>query len=95
MPLVSRYFREVCRDPCLLPTELRIFDRDFWSEARWRSFLRWLAARASALRTFQYGLEVPEGDNLRDYEDVRESLSLFAHVLTLPVFDDLSCRAHR
>ena len=50
VPLVSRRFSEACRDPSLWP-ELRVLHDSFRTEARWQSFLRWLAVRASGLRT--------------------------------------------
>ena len=63
MPLVSRRFSEACRDPTLW-RELRVLHRQFRTEARWQSFLRWLAVRASWLQTFM----------LNDDEAVRSSL---------------------
>ena len=54
VPLVSRRFSEACRDPSLWP-ELRVLHAAFSTEARWRSFLRWLAARGSGLRTLAFG----------------------------------------
>ena len=56
MPLVSRRFSEACRDPSLWP-ELRVLHAAFSTEARWRSFLRWLAARGSGLQTLAFGDE--------------------------------------
>ena len=56
VPLVSRRFSEACRDPSLWP-ELRVLHAAFSTEARWRSFLRWLAARGSRLQTFALGNE--------------------------------------
>ena len=53
VPLVSRRFSEACRDPSLWP-ELRVLHAAFSTEARWRSFLRWLAARGSGLRTLVF-----------------------------------------
>ena len=47
--LVSRRFCEACRDPSLW-SELRLQYSYFQTEARWRSFLRWLAARAPWLQ---------------------------------------------
>ena len=53
VPFVSRRFREDCRDPGLW-TELHVrssFSQEpgegFSPKARWKSFLRWLAARGS------------------------------------------------
>jgi hypothetical protein len=54
VPLVSRYFSEACRDPSLWP-ELRVLHAAFLTEARWQSFLRWLAVRASGLHTLVFG----------------------------------------
>ena len=54
MPLVSRRFSEACRDPSLWP-ELRVLHASFLTEARWRSFLRWLAVRGSGLQTLTFG----------------------------------------
>ena len=54
VPLVSRRFSEACRDPSLWP-ELRVMHAAFSTEARWRSFLRWLAARGSGLQTLAFG----------------------------------------
>ena len=56
VPLVSRRFSEACRDPSLWP-ELRVLHAAFSTEARWRSFLRWLAARGSGLQTLVFGEE--------------------------------------
>ena len=56
VPLVSRRFSEACRDPSLWP-ELRVLHAAFSTEARWRSFLRWLAARDSGLQTLAFGDE--------------------------------------
>ena len=54
MPLVSRRFSEACLDPSLW-LELRVLPGTFSTEARWRSFLRWLAARGSGLQTLAFG----------------------------------------
>ena len=54
VPLVSRRFSEACRDPSLWP-DLRVRHHQFSTEARWRSFLRWLAARGSGLQTLAFG----------------------------------------
>ena len=55
VPLVSRCFSEACRDPNLWP-ELRVPRAySFRTEARWQSFLRWLAVRASGLHTLVFG----------------------------------------
>ena len=42
-----------CRDPSLWP-ELRVLNASFRTEARWMSFLLWLAVRASGLRTLVF-----------------------------------------
>ena len=54
VPLVSRRFSEACRDPSLWP-QLHVLHGAFSTEARWRSFLRWLAARGSGLRALTFG----------------------------------------
>lgn len=54
VPFVSRRFNEACRDPSLWP-ELRVLYSAFRTEARWRSFLRWLAVRAPGLRMLVFG----------------------------------------
>ena len=57
VPLVSRCFSEACQDPHVWP-ELHVLHSQFSTEARWRSFLRWLAARASGLQTLVFGKKV-------------------------------------
>ena len=52
VPLVSRRFCEACRDPSVWP-ELRVLHSAFLTEARWQSFLHWLAERASGLWAFE------------------------------------------
>ena len=54
MPLVSRRLRDACRDPSTWP-ELRVLHSELSTQARWRSFLRWLTARASGLRLLVFG----------------------------------------
>ena len=54
VPLVSRYFSEICRDPSLWP-DLCVLHASFRTEDQWQSFLRWLAARASGLHTIVSG----------------------------------------
>ena len=54
VPLVSRRFREACRDPSLWP-ELRVRHGAFSTEARWWSFLLWMAVRGSGLQTLVFG----------------------------------------
>ena len=56
VPLVSRRFSEACRDPALWP-ELHVPQEKLSTEARWQSFLRWLALRAPGLHTFLFGNE--------------------------------------
>ena len=51
MPLVNKVFARACEDPSVWP-ELRVLHCHFRTEARWRSFLRWLAARGSRLQSF-------------------------------------------
>lgn len=52
MPLASRRFSNACWDPHLWP-ELHVLHSAFSTEARWQSFLRWLAVRAPRLQTFE------------------------------------------
>lgn len=54
VPLTSRRFREACRDPTAWP-ELHILRRCFGRKARWLSFQRWLAVRASGLQKLVLG----------------------------------------
>jgi hypothetical protein len=54
VPLVSRRLSEACRDPSGWPA-VRVVHSCFRTEARWRSFLRWLAVRASGLESFSLG----------------------------------------
>ena len=56
VPLVSRRFSEACHDPSLWP-DLCVLHASFRTEARWQSFLRWLAVRASGLHTLVFGRE--------------------------------------
>ena len=51
MPRVSRRFHEACRDPTLWP-QLDVVHSQFWTDALWQSFLRWLATVASGLHSF-------------------------------------------
>ena len=55
VPLVSRRFSEACRDPSLWP-ELCVDHASVLTEARWQSFLLWLAVRASGLHTLVFGV---------------------------------------
>ena len=52
--LVSRRFNEACRDPSLW-SDLCVLHGSIKTEARWQSFLRWLAVRASGLQTLVFG----------------------------------------
>ena len=54
VPLVSRRFSEACRDPSLW-SELHVLQSAFRTEARWRSFLRWLSVRARGLQKLVVG----------------------------------------
>ena len=54
VPLVSRRFRKACRDPSMW-SELSVPYADLSTEARWRSFLRWLAVHAPGLQTLAFG----------------------------------------
>ena len=53
MPLVSLRMSQACRDPALWPI-LRVWCAEFWMEAAWSSFLRWLVPRAPGLQTLQF-----------------------------------------
>ena len=54
MHLVSRGFREICRDPALW-AELNVRRHySFWTEPLWQSFLRWLAACGSGLQKLDF-----------------------------------------
>lgn len=53
VPLVSHKFNEACQDPFLW-SELHVKRADFPTEARWQSFLLWLAARAPRLRSLVF-----------------------------------------
>ena len=80
VPLVSRRFSEACRDPSLWP-ELylpHVHHAAFSTEARWRSFLRWLAARGSGLRTRDFDVDddndEDEDDDLFDDDEVEPAI---------------------
>ena len=64
VPLVSRRFAEACRDPSLW-LHFNVSHDAFWTKARWLSFLRWLAARASGMQSIQFG-----DDDDRDDDDI-------------------------
>lgn len=53
VPLVSRRLRQACRDPSLWH-ELRVPQHWLSTEARWQSFLQWLAWRAAGLRNLTF-----------------------------------------
>lgn len=53
LPLVNRAFNAVCRDPALWP-ELYVPYKTLMREAAWRSFIPWLAERASGLQTLVF-----------------------------------------
>ena len=58
VPLVNRRSAEACRSPGMWP-ELHVTHCQLKGDARWQSFLRWLAVRASGLHTLDFGNTYP------------------------------------